>query len=90
MMDCENMNHLLDAYLDGTLEAEQLQKVQQHLAECEACRTLVQMCRDLRTEEGPVPESCSSSWRQAIREEEQMETKQQKAVLIPENCFCTL
>lgn len=78
MMDCEKMNHLLDAYLDGTLEAEQLQKVQQHLAECEACRNLVQMCRDLRTEEGPVPESWSSSWRQAIREEEQMETKQQK------------
>lgn len=78
MMDCEKLNHLLDAYLDGTLNDEEKQAVEQHVGECEECKTLLQMCRDLRAEEGPVPASFSASWRQAVRKEEEMEKKQQR------------
>ena len=77
-MDCEKMNQCLDAYLEGSLDEAQARKAEQHLAECPECACLVQMCRDLKTEEGEVPESFSSSWRQQIRKEEEMENKQQK------------
>ncbi len=76
MMDCEKMNDLLDAYLDGTLTEAEAQAVEQHVKNCPDCMRLLSMCRDLRTEEGDVPEAFSSSWRQMIRKEEQMETKQ--------------
>lgn len=78
MMDCEKLNQCLEAYLEDTLEEAQVGEIQQHLANCPDCACLVQMCRDLKTEEGEVPESFSSSWRQQIRKEEKMENKQQK------------
>lgn len=78
MMDCEKLNRCLDQYLNGTLDEAWVQAVQQHLAECPDCACLVTMCRDLKAEEGEVPENFSSSWRQQIRKEEEMENKQQK------------
>lgn len=78
MMDCEKMNRCLEQYLDGTLDEAQVQEAANHLASCPDCACFVQMCRDLKAEEGEAPESFSSSWRQRIRKEEEMENKQQK------------
>lgn len=78
MMDCEKLNRCLDQYLDGTLDEAQAQEAKNHLASCPDCACLVQMCKDLKAEEGEVPESFSSSWRQQIRKEEEMENTQQK------------
>ena len=77
-MDCEKLNRCLEQYLDGTLDEVQAQEAENHLASCPDCACLVQMCKDLKTEEGDVPESFSSSWREQIRKEEKMENKQQK------------
>ena len=78
MMDCEKLNRCLDQYLDGTLDEVQAQEAENHLASCPECACLVQMCKDLKAEEGEVPESFSSSWRNRIRKEEKMENQQQK------------
>ena len=77
-MDCEKLNRCLDQYLDGTLDEVQAQEAENHLASCPECACLVQMCKDLKAEEGEVPESFSSSWRNRIRKEEKMENQQQK------------
>lgn len=76
MMDCEKMNDLLEMYLDGTLTEAEAQEVEQHAKGCPDCMRMLSMCRDLRREEGNVPEDFASSWRQMIRKEEQMEMKQ--------------
>lgn len=78
MMDCEKLNQCLERYLDSTLDEVQAQDVEKHLASCGDCACLVQMCKDLKAEEGHVPESFASSWREQIRKEEEMENKQQK------------
>lgn len=77
MMDCEKMNQLLDAYLEGALTPEEQTEADHHLTSCPDCERLLQMCRDLKQEEGSVPEEFAASWRQMIRKEEKMEKKQQ-------------
>ena len=81
MMNCEQAQALLDQYMDGTLDENTMRALSAHLAECEECSRLYQMCQDLQAEEGEVPDGFSSSWRQAVRKEEKME---QKAYIIGE------
>ncbi len=79
-MDCKEFSNLLDAWLDGALPDADARRMLDHAAGCEACAaklTLRQDCRRM-DEEIQVPESFSSSWRQAIREEKEMEQKPQK------------
>lgn len=78
MMNCEQTQALLDQYMDGTLDENTMRALSAHLAECEECSRLYQMCQDLQSEEGEVPDGFSSSWRQAVRKEEKMEQKSQK------------
>lgn len=78
-MNCEKFNDLLDAYLDGALGEGETAEMERHQASCADCRQLLLMCRDLRREEGDVPEGFSASWRQGIRKEEQMEKKQRNS-----------
>ena len=75
MMNCEQIQDLLDQYLDGRLEAETVQQVEEHLSHCEECAKLFAVCKDLRKEEGPVPSQFSQSWRAAVRREEKMEKR---------------
>ena len=77
MMDCERLNHLLDSYLDGTLDAETARDIENHGKECAACAALLALGRDLRRDEGEVPASFSAGWRKVIRKESTMEKKQQ-------------
>ena len=79
-MDCKEFSNLLDAWLDGALPDADARRMLDHAAGCEACAaklTLRQDCRRM-DEEIQVPDSFSSSWRQAIREEKEMEQKPQK------------
>lgn len=75
MMNCEQIQDLLDQYLDGRLEAETMQQVEEHVSHCEECANLFGICRDLRKEEGSVPCQFSQSWRAAVRREEKMEKR---------------
>lgn len=75
MMNCEQIQDLLDQYLDGRLEAETVQQVEEHLSHCEECAKLFTVCKDLRKEEGPAPSQFSQSWRAAVRREEKMEKR---------------
>lgn len=79
-MDCKEFSNLLDAWLDGALPDADARRMLDHAAGCEACAaklTLRQDCRRM-DEEIQVPDSFSSSWRQTIREEKEMEQKPQK------------
>lgn len=81
-MDCKEFSNLLDAWLDGALPDADARRMLDHAAGCEACAaklTLRQDCRRM-DEEIQVPDSFSSSWRQAIREEGSMEEKQKKTI----------
>lgn len=75
MMHCEQIQELLDQYLDGQLGAEDQQRLEDHLSHCEACANLCQICKDLRKDEGEVPEHFAASWRKAVRREDKMENK---------------
>lgn len=75
MMNCEQIQDLLDQYLDGRLEAEMAQQVEEHVSHCEECANLLSICKDLRKEEGPVPPQFAQSWRAAVRREESMEKR---------------
>ncbi len=77
-MNCDKVNELLDAFLAGTLSEEEAHQVQRHVDACADCARLLQLCRDLRAQEGEVPAGFSASWRQAVRKEEQMEKKSVK------------
>ena len=79
-MDCKEFSNLLDAYLDGALPDADARRMRDHAAECDACAALLTLRNDCRRmdEEIQVPDSFSSSWRQAIREEKEMEEKPRK------------
>ena len=81
-MDCKEFSNLLDAYLDGALPDADARRMRDHAAECDACAALLTLRNDCRRmdEEIQVPDSFSSSWRQAIREEKSMEEKAKKKV----------
>lgn len=71
-MTCKEFSNLLDMYLEGGLDQGQTAEAQAHLAGCDDCRLLLGIREDCRRldEEGEVPGSFSSSWRQAIRQQE--------------------
>ena len=79
-MDCKEFSNLLDAYMDGALPDADARRMRDHAAECDACAALLTLRQDCRRmdEEIQVPDSFSSSWRQAIREEKEMEAKPRK------------
>ena len=81
-MDCKEFSNLLDAYMDGALPDADARRMRDHAAECGACAALLALREDCRRldEKIQVPDSFSASWRQAIREEENMEEKQKKTV----------
>lgn len=71
-MTCEEFSGLLDQYLDNSLDADKSVQCQQHLESCEDCRLLLEIRKDCQNlDEGcEVPASFSTSWRQAVREQE--------------------
>ena len=79
-MNCKEFSNLLDAYLDGALPREQAREMEAHAAECPACADLMAAMLDCRQEgeEIEVPDSFGTSWRQAIREECEMEAPKRK------------
>jgi hypothetical protein len=47
MSDHRRCNELLPWYVNGTLAADQVQEIEEHLGECEACRRELERCRAL-------------------------------------------
>ena len=76
-MNCKEFSDLLDAYLAGTLPDGEAAAMKAHAQACPDCGLLAQACLDARRadEETEVPASFSASWRQRIREENNMEKK---------------
>ena len=74
-MNCKEFSNLLDAWMDGTLPDGEADRMRAHAAECGECASLYALRKDCRRldEEIEVPDAFSSSWRQMIREEENME-----------------
>jgi hypothetical protein len=56
-MTCTEIAALLDGYIDGTLPADPLAQVEQHLAECPDCRREVAAIRGLVGEARSLPRS---------------------------------
>jgi predicted anti-sigma-YlaC factor YlaD len=57
----EHVNDLLNAYFDGELKGRKLQSVQEHLAECDACRAELETLQGLSAllQEAPAAEFAS-------------------------------
>ena len=60
-MNCEQMNDLLSAFLDGELTTREEEQMNAHLEQCAECRALLEQLQTLRTsfsdlEEIPAPE----------------------------------
>lgn len=72
-MNCEQFSYLLDDYLQGTLSNQQASEIKHHLNDCDDCRVLLQIRKDCRhLDKGfEISESFSSTWRQAIQEQEE-------------------
>lgn len=47
-MKCEEINHFIDAYLDGELEFVRQEELEQHLVDCQSCRSLLEERRAFR------------------------------------------
>ena len=47
-MECDELDGLLDAYVDGELELGRVRDVERHLGECPVCRALAGECREFR------------------------------------------
>ena len=76
-MNCKDFSTLLDAYVDGSLSEKEANQMRDHAAACPDCAAMLTLLEDARRmdEEIEVPETFSSSWRQRIGEEEEMEEK---------------
>ena len=48
-MNCEEANHLLDAYLDGELDLGRRLELEPHLSLCPSCQTLLQESEEFRS-----------------------------------------
>ncbi len=72
-MNCEQFSCLLDDYLQDSLNNAQLKEIEHHLNHCGDCRMLLQIRKDCRQLDTglEIPEDFASSWRQAIREQEE-------------------
>ena len=80
-MDCKDFSNLLDAYVDGSLSESEADQMRDHAAACPDCAAMLTLLQDARRmdEAIEVPETFSSSWRQRIREEDNMEEKKIKS-----------
>jgi len=47
-MKCEELHHFIDAYLDGELEFVEKVELEQHLATCPSCRSLLEERQEFR------------------------------------------
>ena len=74
-MNCKDFSNLLDAYVDGSVSESEADQMRDHAAACPDCAAMLTLLEDARRmdEAIEVPETFSSSWRQRIREEENME-----------------
>ena len=81
-MNCKDFSNLLDAYVDGSVSESEADQMRDHAAACPDCAAMLTLLQDARRmdEEIEVPETFSSSWRQRIREEEEMEEKKTKKI----------
>lgn len=72
-MTCDKCTALLQAYMAGSLPPQDQASINDHLNTCADCRLHLQTLQDCRSldEEGAVPANFSSSWRQAIKKEEE-------------------
>ena len=79
-MNCTEFSNLLDAFMDGSLSDAEANRMREHAKECAGCASLLALRLDERRmdEEIEVPDGFSSSWRQKIQEEREMEEKQSK------------
>ena len=48
-MSCEELDQLIDSYLDRELDPSQSVRLEQHLSDCPTCRSLLQECLDFRS-----------------------------------------
>src|SRR5438105_848224 len=48
-MSCEELDQLIDSYLDRELDPSQSGRLEQHLSDCPTCRSLLQECLDFRS-----------------------------------------
>ncbi|MDD4079844.1 MAG: DUF4349 domain-containing protein [Eubacteriales bacterium] len=73
----EPYESLLEQYLIGALDAENLAEMEAHLNGCPACRLRLKVLEDCRriNEEDEVPADYSSSWRRKIQEQEEIPMK---------------
>ena len=78
MSDCEKLAKDVVAYLDGELPAERAEAVECHLAECAACRRMLDQLRaaDAAAREVPIPDEArwESVW-QEIQSRARRESK---------------
>lgn len=64
-LDCQQVVELVTEFLEGALDAETADRVEQHLSECEGCDAYVHQIRRTATALGQVPvgslsdEACS-------------------------------
>lgn len=75
-MDCEKFRAMLDAYIDGELNADEAQALINHANTCapcakelEAANALKDMLRQMKDVEVPVPLQAQAAWREAVRGE---------------------
>ena len=73
-MNCEQMNDLLWAFLDGELTAQEEEQMHAHLEQCADCRALLEQLQTLRTsfsdlEEIPAPEGFADGVMNRIKAE---------------------
>jgi len=48
-MSCEELDHLIDPYLDRELDPSESLRLEQHLSDCPACRSFLQECLDFQS-----------------------------------------
>lgn len=77
-MTCEQFSILLDRYLEGSLNQQEREAFEAHAQTCADCQLLLQIRRDCQglDDGGEVPASFSSSWRQAIHQQEDYNMQQ--------------
>jgi len=87
-LNYERFEALLTDFLEGTLTKEDQAEMEQHMNSCPACAQAIAdmrvLLQDLEQMDDSVqvPTEWSQSWRQAIREEEKMNTQQETKVRI--------
>ena len=73
-MNCEQMNELLSAWLDGELSENEQRQMQAHLEQCAQCRALFEQLQALHTsfsdlEELPAPEGFAQRVMECVEKE---------------------